>query len=61
MIKDVKLDRTHTEEMDVYLDGHMLVEDKEGIKYKKIVLETVHGVKQEVVPFYLINSEFYER
>ena len=37
--------RTHTQEMDVYLDGHEL---NEHGQYEKIVLETVHGLKQTI-------------
>ena len=45
MKKDPTLDRTHTEEMNYYLEGTIF--DKNN-NYETVVLETVHGIKTNV-------------
>lgn len=43
--KDPKIDRTHTDGMNYYLEGSICDKNK---KYENITLETVHGLKTNI-------------
>ena len=57
-----KLDRTYTPEHDIYLEGHEVTAKDGKVKYKKVILETLHGVKQSVhVRLLEMDDLIYER
>tara|TARA_E500000318_G_scaffold80191_1_gene75268 strand:+ start:333 stop:512 length:180 start_codon:yes stop_codon:yes gene_type:complete len=58
MENDPTLDRTHTEEMKQYI---VKKDNKFNyVKYNKLILESVHGVKQEIT-VKPSDLNFYER